>query len=163
MLCRVWLVGSILRRIKAETVCAMASKYAIALYELLQLRASMDRCVEVFPGSHKHGLASPGGGVVQPDMIARRQAEAHVLHLPAKAGEMLLLHNHLWHRSARSESGKPGPETNRSDGQVREFGGGEDARIIRHRCFEKFAPTNSDGNKKFDMRADAETRPPNTE
>ena len=36
-------------RIKAETVCAMASKYAIALYELLQLRASMDRCVEVFP------------------------------------------------------------------------------------------------------------------
>ena len=36
-------------RIKAETVCAMASKYAIALYELLQLRAGMDRCVEVFP------------------------------------------------------------------------------------------------------------------
>lgn len=36
-------------RIKAETVCAMASKYAIALYELLQLRASMDRCIEVFP------------------------------------------------------------------------------------------------------------------
>jgi len=36
-------------RIKAETVCAMASKYAITLYELLQLRASMDRSVEVFP------------------------------------------------------------------------------------------------------------------
>lgn len=35
-------------RIKAETVCAMASKYAIALYELLQLRASMDRSIEVF-------------------------------------------------------------------------------------------------------------------
>lgn len=36
-------------RIKAATVCAMASKYAIALYELLQLRAGMDQCVEVFP------------------------------------------------------------------------------------------------------------------
>jgi hypothetical protein len=36
-------------RIKAEVVCAMTSKYAIALYELVQLRANMDRCVETFP------------------------------------------------------------------------------------------------------------------
>ena len=36
-------------RIKAEIVCSMSSKYAIALYELLQLRANMERCVEVFP------------------------------------------------------------------------------------------------------------------
>jgi Initiator Rep protein, WH2/Initiator Replication protein, WH1 len=36
-------------RIKAEVVCAMTSKYAIALYELVQLRANMDRCVERFP------------------------------------------------------------------------------------------------------------------
>ena len=36
-------------RIKAETVCAMTSKYAIALYEMVQLRANMDRCVETFP------------------------------------------------------------------------------------------------------------------
>ena len=35
-------------RIKAEIVCAMSSKYAIALYELVQLRANMDRCVEPF-------------------------------------------------------------------------------------------------------------------
>lgn len=36
-------------RIKAEVVCAMTSKYAIALYEMVQLRANMDRCVETFP------------------------------------------------------------------------------------------------------------------
>ena len=36
-------------RIKAEIVCAMTSKYAIALYELVQLRAGLDRCVEQFP------------------------------------------------------------------------------------------------------------------
>jgi len=36
-------------RIKAEIVCSMTSKYAIALYELVQLRAHMDRCVETFP------------------------------------------------------------------------------------------------------------------
>lgn len=36
-------------RIKAEVVCAMSSRYAIALYELVQLRANMDRCIEAFP------------------------------------------------------------------------------------------------------------------
>lgn len=36
-------------RIRAEVVCSMTSKYAIALYELIQLRSEMDRAVEVFP------------------------------------------------------------------------------------------------------------------
>jgi hypothetical protein len=36
-------------RIRAEIVCSMTSKYAIALYELVQLRANLDRCIEVFP------------------------------------------------------------------------------------------------------------------
>lgn len=35
-------------RIKAEVVHAMSSKYAIALYELLRLRANMNNCVETF-------------------------------------------------------------------------------------------------------------------
>ena len=33
-------------RIKAEVVCSMTSKYAMALYELVQLRAGLDRCIE---------------------------------------------------------------------------------------------------------------------
>ena len=36
-------------RIKAEVFCAMKSKYAMALYEMLELRRNMDRCIEVFP------------------------------------------------------------------------------------------------------------------
>src|SRR3984885_2784643 len=36
-------------RIKAEVVCSMSSKYAIALYEMVQLRANMERCIETFP------------------------------------------------------------------------------------------------------------------
>jgi hypothetical protein len=36
-------------RIKAEVVCAMTSKYAIALYEVVQLRANLDRCIETLP------------------------------------------------------------------------------------------------------------------
>jgi Initiator Replication protein len=35
-------------RIKAEIVCSMTSKYAIALYELVQLRGNLDRCTEHF-------------------------------------------------------------------------------------------------------------------
>jgi Initiator Replication protein len=35
-------------RIKAEVVCSMTSKYAMALYELVQLRSGLDRCVETF-------------------------------------------------------------------------------------------------------------------
>jgi len=35
-------------RIKAEVVCSMTSKYAIALHELIQLRANLDTCVEAF-------------------------------------------------------------------------------------------------------------------
>jgi hypothetical protein len=35
-------------RIKAEVVCAMTSKYAMSLYELVQLRANMTRCIESF-------------------------------------------------------------------------------------------------------------------
>jgi hypothetical protein len=36
-------------RIRAEIVMAMTSKYAIALYELVQARANLDRCVETIP------------------------------------------------------------------------------------------------------------------
>jgi hypothetical protein len=35
-------------RIKAEVFCAMKSKYAMALYEMLELRRNMDRCIETF-------------------------------------------------------------------------------------------------------------------
>jgi hypothetical protein len=35
-------------RIKAEVFCAMKSKYAVALYEMLELRRNMDRCLETF-------------------------------------------------------------------------------------------------------------------
>jgi len=56
-------------RIKAETVCAMTSKYAIALYELVQLRSGMDRCVETFPISRFRDLLGvpPGRLLRGPD------------------------------------------------------------------------------------------------
>ena len=62
-------------------------------------------CVEVVPGSHKAGLATPLGGVI-PNEVAARQA-GKAVKLPAKAGECFLIHNHLWHRSGINRTGKP--------------------------------------------------------
>ena len=64
-------------------------------------------CVEVLPRSHLEGLATPLGGVVPENLVQDRAAGARALALPAQAGEMLLLHNHVWHRSGRNTSGHP--------------------------------------------------------
>jgi len=64
-------------------------------------------CVDVIPGSHKSGLATPLGGVIPDDVAARHDAEKRAVRLPAKAGECLLIHNHLWHRSGVNQTGKP--------------------------------------------------------
>jgi hypothetical protein len=62
-------------------------------------------CVEIFERSHLAGLATPDGGVV-PRAWVERQSEP-ALALPAQAGEVILIHNHLWHRSRRNTTGKP--------------------------------------------------------
>lgn len=58
-------------------------------------------CLEVVPDTHRRGLATPLGGVVPPDRVAALDAEARAVALPARAGEALLVHNHVWHRSGR--------------------------------------------------------------
>jgi hypothetical protein len=63
-------------------------------------------CVEVLDGSHLGGLASPLGGVVQPEALTRARADERKLSLPARAGEVLLLHPHLWHRSGSNTTGR---------------------------------------------------------
>jgi ectoine hydroxylase-related dioxygenase (phytanoyl-CoA dioxygenase family) len=60
-------------------------------------------CVEVVPKSHATGLATPLGGMI-PDAIAHTR-DAEAVPLPAQAGESLLLHNLLWHRSSTSHTG----------------------------------------------------------
>jgi phytanoyl-CoA hydroxylase len=63
-------------------------------------------CVEVVDASHCHGLATPLGGTLPPDTALRASADARRLMLPARAGEALLIHNHLWHRSGNNISGR---------------------------------------------------------
>jgi Initiator Replication protein len=45
-------------RIRAEVYCAMRSKYAMALYEMLELRRNLDRCIETFTIERFRGLMS---------------------------------------------------------------------------------------------------------
>ncbi len=59
-------------------------------------------CVEVVPGSHRAGLVTPLGGVVPKVHAERKGVEQTVIKLPARAGEALLIHNYVWHRSAQN-------------------------------------------------------------
>lgn len=65
-------------------------------------------CVEVVPGSHLRGLATPLGGVVPANILAQHpDHEAQTVSLPARAGEVLLIHNYAWHRSGVNTTGQP--------------------------------------------------------
>ncbi|MBX3228396.1 MAG: phytanoyl-CoA dioxygenase family protein [Labilithrix sp.] len=64
-------------------------------------------CVEVAPRSHLAGLATPLGGVVPAEKLDAFGAEYKALPIPTEAGEVLLIHNHVWHRSGRTTPGHP--------------------------------------------------------
>lgn len=69
-------------------------------------------CVQVVDRSHLAGLATPLGGVVPEDRLAavglaEDVEDARIVSLPARAGDVLLLHNHVWHRSGRTRQGQP--------------------------------------------------------
>ncbi len=63
-------------------------------------------CLEFVPGTHRAGLVTPLGGVVGEEFVARGEAEAKAVPVPAVAGEAVLVHNHVWHRSGRSRKGQ---------------------------------------------------------
>jgi hypothetical protein len=68
---------------------------------------SASGCVEVVSGSHLRGLATPLGGVVPAKLVRGGDADALALPLPVEAGEALLIHNYLWHRSGANTTGRP--------------------------------------------------------
>ena len=62
-------------------------------------------CVEVVDQSHLGGLATPLGGTIPRDRLQERSADECAVPLPASAGDVLLIHNYLWHRSGRNTTG----------------------------------------------------------
>ena len=79
----------------------------------LQLWSALDDapveagCVEVVDGSHAGGLATRLGGVVPADIVAASGAEERAQKIPARAGDAVMIHNHLWHRSGVNTTGRP--------------------------------------------------------
>lgn len=63
-------------------------------------------CLEVIPGSHRAGLVTPIGGVIPEQRVRAADAESQRVALPVQAGEVLLVHNHVWHRSGRGREGQ---------------------------------------------------------
>lgn len=63
-------------------------------------------CLEAVPGSHRAGLATPLGGVIPAANLVAADAEALARPYPAVAGEVLLVHNHVWHRSGAGVVGR---------------------------------------------------------
>ncbi|MFO0660359.1 MAG: phytanoyl-CoA dioxygenase family protein [Polyangiaceae bacterium] len=63
--------------------------------------------VEVMPDTHLAGLVTPPGGVVPAERVAAYGHANDVVTLPVRAGESLLIHNLVWHRSGRNFSGHP--------------------------------------------------------
>jgi hypothetical protein len=64
-------------------------------------------CVEFVPGTHKAGLVTPFGGSVPEEARLANEAEARAQPVPARAGDVLLIHNHVWHRSGLNRSAHP--------------------------------------------------------
>jgi phytanoyl-CoA hydroxylase len=77
----------------------------VQLWTALDDAPSDGGCLEVVPGSHQGGLASPLGGVVPRELVEARGADGQAVALPVKAGEVIALHNLVWHRSGRNRPG----------------------------------------------------------
>lgn len=64
-------------------------------------------CMQVIPGSHRAGLFSERGHTITPEQEARYCRDEDSLYLEAEAGEALLLHNYLLHRSGVNTIERP--------------------------------------------------------
>lgn len=80
---------------------------ALQIWTALDDAPSEAGCVEVVPGSHRSGLATRLGGLIPEDVVRARDVEAEVVKLPVRAGEALLIHNYLWHRSGVNRTDAP--------------------------------------------------------
>jgi phytanoyl-CoA hydroxylase len=63
-------------------------------------------CLEFIPGSHRQGLATALGGVVPEQQLLSAGAAQRATPVPVRAGDALLIHNQVWHRSGRNLPGQ---------------------------------------------------------
>lgn len=73
----------------------------VTVWTALDPATSANGCVQVIPGSHRCGLINPShhAGYITDEQATQYAPEAEVVNLELQAGEAVLLHNWLLHRS----------------------------------------------------------------
>ena len=79
----------------------------LSIWTALDDATAASGALEIVPGSHAAGLARPMGGNVPAHLVDEAAAESRKICVEAAAGEALLLHNQVWHRSGRNHTGAP--------------------------------------------------------
>ena len=78
----------------------------VTIWTALDAATEENGCMQVAPGSHKHGVINEMHFPSEADQ-ARYAREEDCIYLEAEAGEAVLLNNLLLHRSARNPTGNP--------------------------------------------------------
>ena len=78
----------------------------VTVWTALDAATVENGCMQVVPGSHKHGVINEMHFPSEEDQ-ARYAREEDSIYLEAEAGEAILLNNLLLHRSARNPTGRP--------------------------------------------------------
>ncbi len=78
----------------------------VTIWTALDAATVENGCMQVVPGSHKHGVINEMHFPSEGDQ-ARYARDEDCIHMEADAGEAILLNNLLLHRSARNPTGKP--------------------------------------------------------
>jgi hypothetical protein len=64
-------------------------------------------CLRVVPGSHREGLATPLGGMIPAERAEVARAAERAVSIPVEAGDVVLLHNLVWHGSGVNRTTNP--------------------------------------------------------
>jgi polysaccharide pyruvyl transferase WcaK-like protein len=79
----------------------------VTLWVALDPATKMNGCVQVIPGSHRLGLLSKNGSTISPAHAQMYCPDDAIEYLELEAGEAVLLHNWLLHRSDVNHTGAP--------------------------------------------------------
>ena len=79
----------------------------VTLWVALDPATKANGCVQVVPGTHRLGLLSKNGSTISDENVARHCPDSAVEYLEIGAGEGLLLHNWLVHRSDVNRTDRP--------------------------------------------------------
>ena len=79
----------------------------LSIWTALDDATAASGAVELVPRSHLGGLVRPMGGNVPAAIVEQHDASGRAIRVEARAGEAVILHNHVWHRSGRNATAAP--------------------------------------------------------